>query len=34
MSKSSITILCPSGHRRKAQMAPNTNLLQVKTSSF
>ncbi|CAF3432372.1 unnamed protein product [Rotaria socialis] len=29
MAKPTITILCPSGHRRKAQMAPNTNLLQV-----
>ncbi|CAF2173236.1 unnamed protein product [Rotaria magnacalcarata] len=29
MAKPMITILCPSGHRRKAQMTPNTNLLQV-----
>ncbi|CAF0878902.1 unnamed protein product [Adineta ricciae] len=29
MAKSMINILCPSGHRRKAQMAPNSNLLQV-----
>jgi hypothetical protein len=25
-----ISILCPSGHRRKAQMTPNSNLLQVR----
>ncbi|CAF1240748.1 unnamed protein product [Adineta steineri] len=29
MSKATITILCPSGHRRKSQMTPNSNLLQV-----
>ncbi|CAF4358855.1 unnamed protein product, partial [Rotaria sp. Silwood2] len=28
MAKATITILCPSGHRRKAQMTPNSNLLQ------
>jgi hypothetical protein len=30
MAKATITILCPSGHRRKAQMTPNGNLLQVR----
>jgi hypothetical protein len=30
MAKNTINILCPSGHRRKAQMAPNSNLLQVR----
>ncbi|CAF1216947.1 unnamed protein product [Rotaria sordida] len=29
MSKATITILCPSGHRRKVQMTPNSNLLQA-----
>lgn len=29
MSKAAILILCPSGHRRKVQMTPNSNLLQV-----
>ncbi|UJR14786.1 hypothetical protein I4U23_001774 [Adineta vaga] len=29
MAKATITILCPSGHRRKANMTPNSNLLQV-----
>ncbi|CAF1280871.1 unnamed protein product [Adineta ricciae] len=29
MAKAVITILCPSGHRRKANMTPNSNLLQV-----
>ena len=29
MSKSTIQVLCPSGHRRKAQVSPNSNLLQV-----
>ncbi|CAF1559446.1 unnamed protein product, partial [Rotaria sp. Silwood1] len=28
MAKATIMILCPSGHRRKAQMTPNSNLLQ------
>jgi hypothetical protein len=30
MAKATIMILCPSGHRRKAQMTPNNNLLQVR----
>ncbi|CAF3485524.1 unnamed protein product [Adineta steineri] len=29
MSKITINILCPSGHRRKAQLMPNNNLFQV-----
>ena len=29
MAKATVTILCPSGHRRKAQMNPNSNLLTV-----
>ncbi|CAF3713788.1 unnamed protein product [Rotaria socialis] len=29
MAKSTISILCPSGHRRKAQMMPNSSLLEV-----
>ncbi|CAF3737764.1 unnamed protein product [Rotaria sp. Silwood1] len=29
MAKATIMILCPSGHRRKAQMTPNSNLLQA-----
>ena len=34
MSKNTINILCPSGHRRKTQMTPNSNLLQVKNSLY
>jgi hypothetical protein len=34
MAKNTINILCPSGHRRKAQMTPNTNLLQVRKSLY
>ncbi len=30
MAKNTINISCPSGHRRKAQMTPNSNLLQVR----
>jgi hypothetical protein len=34
MAKNTINILCPSGHRRKAQMTPNSNLLQVRKSLY
>ena len=29
MAKATITILCPSGHRRKTQISPNGSLLQI-----